>query len=336
MTEQHTTSVRPKISSPVMLALKGMAMGIAEVIPGVSGGTIAFITGIYERILLAIRDFDLVFLKLLFTGKFREIWNRVDHLFLLLLLGGMACGVVAGVFGVTHLMETYPEVLWAFFFGLIVASAWYVGRQVKEWSIAKIAAVCIGIIVAYMVTVISPVEGSTNLLYVMLSGLLAICALMLPGVSGSFVLLLLGMYTVIIGSVKDILMGAGMDKLVLISCFIVGMVVGVVSFSRVLTWMFRQYHMLTLALLSGFMIGALPKIWPWRIPVRWLGEDGSVITSGTPGEHAKILAEKQVLPGDYFGDPHTTMVIVSFILGFLLILAASYFEKPSARKGATT
>lgn len=302
-------------------------MGTAEVIPGVSGGTIAFITGIYERLLNAIKEFDVVFFKLLLTGKFKAAWNKIDTTFLILLLGGMACGIIAGVFGITHLMEKYPEILWAFFSGLIVASAWYVGKQVKGWNVQRIVALCIGIGIAYMITIIAPAEGSTNLLYVAMSGTLAICALMLPGISGSFVLLLLGMYTVVIGSVKEILMG-NFEHFVLILCFIGGIIIGLMAFARVLTWMFKHYHMTTLALLAGFMIGSLPKIWPWRVPTRWVEENGSVVTSGIPGEHARILSERPVFPGDYLnGDPHTTLVIISFLCGFFVILGAAYFEK---------
>lgn len=302
-------------------------MGTAEVIPGVSGGTIAFITGIYERLLKSIKEFDVAFFKLLLSGKFKAAWNKIDTTFLILLLGGMACGIIAGVFGITHLMETYPEILWAFFSGLIVASAWYVGKQVEGWNVQRIVALIAGIAVAFTITIVSPAEGSTNLLYVAVSGTLAICALMLPGISGSFILLLLGMYTVVIGSVKEVLSG-NFENFILILCFVGGMTIGLMAFSRVLTWMFQHYRMTTLALLSGFMIGSLPKIWPWRIPTRWMDEDGSLVTTGIPGEHARILSERPVFPGDYLnGDPHTTLVIVSFLCGFFVILVAAYFEK---------
>ena len=308
-------------------------MGIAEVIPGVSGGTIAFITGIYERLLLAIRAFDAQFFRLILTGQFRDAWRKLDTTFLVLLLMGMACGVIAGVFGITHLMEKYPEVLWAFFFGLIISSAWYVGRQVSVWNAKRVIVLCIGIAGAFAVTIISPAEGSTNLLFVTLSGLLAICALMLPGISGSFVLLLLGMYTVIIGSIKELLSGDGMDDIVLILCFVCGMIIGLMVFSRILTWMFRHYHMSTLALLSGFMIGSLSKIWPWRIPTKWIDAQGNIGTTSIPPEHARVLTEKQVFPGEYvIGDPHTAMVAVSFVAGLLVIAGALYFEK---RTGVT-
>jgi putative membrane protein len=225
-------------------------------------------------------------------------------------------------------MEKYPEPMWAFFFGLIISSAWYVGRQVKKWDLSGVVALFFGIGIAYTITVISPAEGSTNLLYVAMSGLLAICALMLPGISGSFVLLLLGMYSVIIGSLKEILTGQGMDKIILILCFICGMVIGVMSFARVLTWMFKHYHMTTLAMLSGFMLGSLQKIWPWRVPTRWIDATGTLMTSGMPDAHARILSEKPVMPADYIsGDPHTVLVVVAFILGFSLIFAANFFEK---------
>jgi putative membrane protein len=259
----------------------------------------------------------------------------VDGKFLMFLLGGMACGVVTGVFLITHLLETFPQILWAFFFGLIISSAWYVGRQVNKWTAIRIASLVIGIVVAYVVTAISPVEGSTNLLYVAASGLLAICALMLPGLSGSFVLLLLGMYTIVIGSLKELLSGQISDNILLIGCFVVGMLLGLMTFSRVLTWMFSRYRMSTLALLAGFMIGSLPRIWPWRIPTRWLNDSGEMLTSGTPGEHARILSERMVWPGQYnIGEPYTLYACFAFGAGLAVIVIAVFIEERIKRNSA--
>jgi putative membrane protein len=318
----------------ILLALKGVAMGIAEVIPGVSGGTIAFITGIYERLLEAIRSFDLRVPRLLLTWRIADLWKHVDGAFLLVLLGGMAIGVVAGIFGVSWLLEHEKEMLYAFFFGLILASAWYVGRKVPRWQPSQIAALAIGIGVAFLITQVSPAEGNLHPAYIMISGFLAVSALMLPGISGSFILLLLGMYALVLGAVKQFLSGS-LEMWWIILSFVAGMIAGLLIFSRVLTWMFRRYHDMTLALLAGFMLGSLGKIWPWRIPAAWLDANGNLITEGTPGEHARILEDQVVMPSAYtaIGEPHTVGVVICFVLGIALIAIAIIAEKHVRKTG---
>lgn len=304
----------------IKLAFKGAAMGVAEVIPGVSGGTIAFITGIYERLIEAIKSVDGEFLKMVTSGKVKSAWTHVDGPFLLVLVAGMAVGIVAGVFGVSNLMENHPEELWGFFFGLILASALYIGNQVGGWSPAKILYFALGAALAYGITIISPVEGSSNPLYVFMCGVIAISALILPGVSGSFMLLLLGIYTVVIGTVKHFLTTFDISDLVIIGAFAAGCVVGLATFSRVLSWLFKNYHNETLALLTGVMIGSLNKIWPWRIPNKWMLDDGSITTKNPMSEEVKILAEENVLPSDYtLADPNTAMVITCMVVGFVVV-----------------
>jgi len=301
------------------LALKGMLMGIAEVIPGVSGGTIAFITGIYERLINAIKSVDMAFVRHALKFKFKEGWAHIDGNFLAVLAAGMAIGIVTGVFGVTHLMENYPEELWGFFFGLIVASAIYIGRQVKGWDSIKVLILIVGIAVSYGITVISPAEGDDNLIYVFLSGVIAISALILPGISGSFILLLLGMYTIVIPSVKQVL-SFEFDALPLVIVFALGCALGLMTFSRVLSWLFQNYHERTLAFLTGIMIGSLNKIWPWRNPETWLSEAGEVIQSGRVVEDAKLLVEQNVFPANYtLDDPNTLIVILCAIAGFAIV-----------------
>lgn len=314
------------VHRPFALMLKGIAMGIAEVIPGVSGGTIAFITSIYERLLAAIKRVDIEFLKLILRGRFSDAWKMLDRIFLLWLFGGMGCGVVSGVFGVSHLMTHYPEILWAFFFGLIAASAWYIGRQVQGWNAGRILLLLLGIAIAYVITQVSPAHGNTQLWYVALSGFLAISALMLPGISGSFILLLLGMYPIVIGAVKSVLTSPGGTEIILLTCFALGMLIGVIAFSRVLTWMFRHYHASTLALLAGFMVGSLGKIWPWRIPVRWIESTGNMKTTGVMEEGARVVSEQVVLPGSYPYEPHTIAVVLALLAGVAIILLTMYFE----------
>ena len=304
----------------IKLALKGAAMGVAEVIPGVSGGTIAFITGIYERLIESIKAVDGKFLKLLFSGKVKGAWDHIDGQFLLFLVGGMAIGIVAGVLGVSNLMENHPEELWGFFFGLILASALYIGNQVGGWSASKVLYFALGAALAYGITIISPVEGSSSPLYIFVCGVIAISALILPGVSGSFMLLLLGAYTVVIGTVKHFITTFDMGDLVIIGAFAAGCVLGLATFSRVLSWLFKNYHDETLALLTGVMIGSLNKIWPWRIPTQWMLDDGTITDVLPSTDDVKILAEENVLPGDYtLTDPNTAIVVTCMIVGFIVV-----------------
>jgi len=302
-----------KWSSQLTLILKGMAMGIAEVIPGVSGGTIAFITGIYERLINTIKTIlgPEIFKSLRHDGLLGA-WKKADGLFLTMLLGGMVLGIGVGVFGVTHLLENYPELLWAFFFGLIIASALYIGRQVTKWGAVEITILVIGVAVAYFITVASPAQGSESLVMVFIAGTIAISALILPGISGSFILLLMGMYTLIIPTVKDALKTFNPDSLVILVVFALGCLLGLATFSRVLSWTFKNYHNQTLALLTGFMIGSLNKIWPWRNVLEY--------RTNSKGEEVPFI-EKSVLPSAYDGDPYVLGVIILMLVGFAAVFA---------------
>lgn len=290
-----------------------MAMGIAEVIPGVSGGTIAFITGIYERLINTIKTIlgPEIFKSLRHDGLLGA-WKKADGLFLTMLLGGMVLGIGVGVFGVTHLLENYPELLWAFFFGLIIASALYIGRQVTKWGAVEITILVIGVAVAYFITVASPAQGSESLVMVFIAGTIAISALILPGISGSFILLLMGMYTLIIPTVKDALKTFNPDSLVILVVFALGCLLGLATFSRVLSWTFKNYHNQTLALLTGFMIGSLNKIWPWRNVLEY--------RTNSKGEEVPFI-EKSVLPSAYDGDPYVLGVIILMLVGFAAVFA---------------
>lgn len=300
-------------------ALKGMAMGIAEVIPGVSGGTIAFITGIYEKLLASIKAFGPDLIKIFRREGIRGVWKSINGAFLLSLLSGMAIGIVIGVFGVTHLIENYPPIVWAFFFGLIIGSAIYVGRQVDRWNLYNVLLLVAGALFAYGLTILTPSEGSTNLLFVFICGMLAISALILPGISGSFILLILGMYTYIVSeTLKAVLETFALDKVIVMIVFALGCISGLMTISRLLSWTFKYFRTPTLAVLTGFMIGSLNKIWPWRDPVEWLRDtSGNIIMAD--GFPKKILAEKNVLPADFDGTPYTLWVIIFAIIGFALV-----------------
>jgi len=317
----------------VGLALKGVAMGIAEVIPGVSGGTIAFITGIYERLLNAIKSFDAKAIGLIFKGDFKQFWAKIDGNFLLTLFFGMATGLLSGVFVISYLIKNHIEPLWGFFFGLIIASVIYIGKQVKKWSLNNIILLIAGIALAYFLVAMHPMQGNRAYWYVFLSGVIAISALIMPGISGSFMLLILGMYTIIIPDVKTFLTTGSLDSLLLLAVFGTGMIVGLFTFARVMSWAFKYHHQNTLVILTGFMIGSLYKIWPWRIALSWLDKQNNTIQSGMESiakitsEHNKVITEKLVMPSDYtISDPRTITVIVAMIIGFAIVFAMERYQ----------
>ena len=311
------------IKSYLPIFLKGMAMGIAEIIPGVSGGTIAFITGIYERFIGALQAFDLSLLKILKTDGVKGAWEKIDGNFLVVLAGGMAVSIVLFVKIVTHLIETQPVLLWAFFFGLIAASAIYVGKQIPKWGGANIAAVLIGTVVAYYVTIASPANGNDALWMIFISGMIAICAFLLPGLSGSFVLLLMGMYGIVLGGVKNL-------DITLIAVFALGCITGILSFSKVLNWAFTNHRYVTLSLLTGFLIGSLNRVWPWQeVLSRRVNSKGEEV----------VEFAKSVLPSDfsaldatgnlpYGNDAQILPVVILMVIGFALVFV---LERLSAK-----
>ncbi len=327
-----------KEKSKIGLIFRGVAMGIAEVIPGVSGGTIAFITGIYEQLIDSIKSIGPEAYQGFREGGVRGLWTSINGDFIVWLLLGMLGGLVVGIFGVTYLMEHYPVPLWAFFFGLILASAIYMARQITKWSVSTIGAIVVGAVVAYMITMMAPSQGSTSLLYVFLSGMIAISALMLPGISGSFILLIMGMYTIIIPMIKDTIKTFNTANLVTLGVFGVGCLVGLVGFSRVLSWLFKSYKEPTFALLTGFLLGALNKIWPWRnvtdILNKETGKMEHLSTSladhldGVDPEHIKIIAEANVLPMEYNGGvPMIGMSALCFFIGLGLVYLLDRFDE---------
>ncbi len=294
------------------LATRGMAMGIAEVIPGVSGGTIAFITGIYAKLINTIKAFGPKLLPVFKKEGIKGVWEAVNGNFLVGLLTGMVAGIVVGVLGVSHLLENYPLLLWSFFFGLIISSAIYIGRQVGKWGAKEVLALILGTIVAYSITVMSPAEGNMSLWFIFIAGSIAISALILPGISGSFILLLMGVYKGIFLHVKKALTTFDPESLTVMLTFSLGCVVGLFTFSRLLSWTFKNYESITLALLTGFMIGSLNKLWPWRNVLSY--------RENSSGEKVPFL-EQSVLPGNFDGDPQVIAVLVLMVIGFISVFA---------------
>lgn len=300
-------------------ALKGVGMGMAEVVPGVSGGTIAFITGIYERLINVIKAIGPELLQSLRKDGLRGAWKTLDGAFLISLLTGMVIGIVIGVFLITYLLATYPLLVWSYFFGLIMVSAWIVGKQISGWDGQIIFLFTLGAAIAYFITVAVPASGNPELWYIFLCGSIAVSALLLPGISGSFILLLLGMYTYIIPTVKSALKTFQLNELIILTVFGTGMLVGMALFSRVISWTFKHYKDFTLAILTGFLIGSLNKIWPWQEVLSTMEKES--------GEKVVVFS-KSVLPSTFTGlennflygnDPQILGCIVMIIAGFLTV-----------------
>lgn len=240
-----------------MLSVKGMCMGAADVVPGVSGGTIAFITGIYDELINSIKSINAASLKMFFTGKWGEFWKMINGKFLLFLLAGIGISVFSLAKIITWLLVAYPVLVWSFFFGLVLASTWFVGKDVKERNWKTGLGFLLGAALAFYITVATPAETPSHFLFIFLCGAIAICAMILPGISGSFILVLLGKYIFIMEAVKTL-------DLKVIAIFGIGACVGITSFSRLLSYALSHMRNITLAVLSGFMLGSLNKVWPWK------------------------------------------------------------------------
>lgn len=241
----------------LLLVLKGMGMGAADVVPGVSGGTIAFITGIYEKLIYSLKSINAKAVQILFRDGFGPLWSRVNGNFLVAVFAGIFISIFTLASVLERLLENNPVLVWSFFFGLILASAVYIGKEIKSWDIKKVIALLAGIGAAYLITQLTPATTTEALWFVFLSGAVAICAMILPGISGAFILLLMGKYQFILGAVNEL-------NVIVLGTFAVGAVIGLLSFSHVLGWLLKHFHDVTISALAGIMIGSLFKIWPWK------------------------------------------------------------------------
>jgi len=305
----------------LFLYVKGIGMGAADVIPGVSGGTIAFITGIYEELINSIRKMDVEAIKLLKQFKFGEFWVKINGSFLITVLGGIVTSLLSLAKLMNYLLVTFPIPVWSFFFGLILISAPLILREVKIWSVSAVIAGIVGVGFAYWITIISPAETPSNLFFIFICGALAICAMILPGISGAFILLLLGKYEFMIKSLVEM-------NLAVIAVFIIGCVIGLLTFSRFLSWILTHYRYPTLALLSGFMLGSLNKVWPWKQVMSF--------RLNTTGEQVPNI-DQSIWPGQYLektgDDPQVFHAILFVALGILIVvfvekLALAFKTKP--------
>lgn len=306
-----------KSSKRPILFIKGMAMGAADVVPGVSGGTIAFITGIYEELIATIHNFNLSFFKVWKSEGFIAAWKAYNLSFLLILVSGILTSILSLAKLITWLLDTHPVLIYAFIVGLILASVYFVGKQIRRWRISTIVLLVLFTFVGYYITIVEPMSAPDSYWFLFLSGAIGIIAMILPGISGSFILLLLGSYQVVLSTVNDFresitsadweLFSNSLFKLLVL---VSGMIVGIKVFSRVLTWLFKNHHDITLAVLTGLMIGAMNKIWPWKETVStYLNSKGEEMP----------LMEKSILPGAYQGDPQVFFAIILIVTGFLSI-----------------
>jgi putative membrane protein len=294
-----------------VLLLKGMAMGAADVVPGVSGGTIAFISGIYEELLETINSINLGAMKTLKKEGVKAAWKSINGNFIVTLFLGIVISIASLAKLISYLLEAHPILIWSFFFGLVLASIVYVGKQVKSWNVGTIVSLIIGTGLAFWITILPPMANSDELWFIFVSGMIAICAMILPGISGSFILLIMGSYQTLLGAVKD-------KDLLTIGVFMAGAVVGLLSFSRVLKWMFAKYHDLTIAVLTGFLIGSLNKLWPWKI-------DKELLYTHSDGK--KDFLQENVFPPDMVGEAQVIYAVAFCILGAGLILGMELVSK---------
>jgi putative membrane protein len=316
----------------LIISFKGMAMGAADAVPGVSGGTIAFISGIYEELINTISNVNLTTLKTLKTEGVKAFWTKVNGNFLLALLIGMVISFASFMKLAKYLIEQHPVLIWSFFFGLIIASILFIGKQITKWNIATIIAVLLGAVLAYYITSLPSMASSNNPFFLFFAGAIAICAMILPGISGSFILVILGAYKTLSVAIDSL----DFKK---IAIFALGAIVGLLSFSRVLKWLFKNYHNITLAVLTGFIFGSLNKIWPWKETISVMPDATkevvpftSVSDLGTLSvyqktiqdyESYKTIIEKSISPSNYSKlnqiDDQVFTAIALMTIGFLTI-----------------
>lgn len=293
-------------------------MGAADVVPGVSGGTIAFISGIYEELIESIDGLNFGFFKVWKSSGFKKAWFIINGNFLIALLFGIALSILSLAKVIKWLLANEPILLWSFFFGLVIASVLYIGKQIKTWNISVVVTILIATCLSYLITIAEPYASPESNIYLLFCGFIAIIAMILPGVSGAFILLILGAYQTAINTVDELIQSlvttnfelfkAAFLKFLMLA---IGAVIGLKTFSKVLKWMFKNYKNLTLAVLTGFMVGSLNKIWPWK----------KVLSTriNSHGEKVPFL-EESISPFAFEGKHQLTLAIGLMVIGFLTIL----------------
>jgi len=297
-----------KFRNNLLVYLKGMAMGAADVVPGVSGGSIALITGIYEKLLESINAIDIDAFHLLRKGEFKSLYAKVNGTFLICLVLGIFTSILTLANLITYLIKTFPIPVWSFFCGLIIISALLILRDIKRWNILALLALPVGIVSAYLITGMTPVSSDNNLLIIFGSGMIAICAMILPGISGSFLLLVMGKYEYILNALVE-------RNVLVLGVFALGCIVGILASSRVISWLLKHYHAITISLLSGFMLGSINKLWPWKNVLSY--------RLSSSGQQEPFLTEN-ILPNHYMAltgeEPYFLGAIFSFFIGIILVI----------------
>ncbi len=298
--------------------LKGFGVGAANVIPGVSGGTVALITGIFERLVEAIKSFDLKAIKLLFKGEFKTFAEHTDLLFLLSVFGGAVISIFSLAKLLGWLFISYPVYIWAFFFGLILASVYYVGKTISQFKLSVILTFIIGTAIAVYISLLDPAPENASVWYLVLCGVVAIVSMILPGLSGSFVLILMGNYQLIM---IDAVSTLNLSVLIPVA---IGAGIGLPAFSHVLSWIFKKFKNQTLSLLAGFILGSLGILWPWKKPIFLTDKNGIEIVkaSGKP----IIKTYERFIPSEI-----NTEVMLAFLLLILGILSVWLLEKVASK-----
>ena len=302
----------------IFLVLKGIAMGAANVIPGVSGGTMALITGIFERLIDAIKSFNLNAIKLLISFKIKEFAKYTDLYFLIAVFGGIAVAIITLAKLFDYLFTNYPVYIWAYFFGLVLASVYFVGKTVSSWKTSVVITFIIGTAIAIIISVMNPATENSGILYLMLCGVVAMCSMILPGLSGSFVLILMGNYQlVMIDAVND-------RNLAILIPVGVGAIVGLLAFSHILSWVFKRYRDQTISLLTGFILGSLSVLWPWQKLVYMKDIVGEIILK--KGEPI-VMKYERILP-----EAFSSEVIYAILFAIAGIISIWAIEKAAETK----
>ncbi len=300
------------IKEYIAVGFKGLAMGAADVVPGVSGGTIAFISGIYEELVASISNINFSLLKTLQKEGFKVAWKQLNGSFLAALFIGVLISILSLAKTIKYLLENEPILLWSFFFGLVMASIIFIGRQVEKWNYKLLLLAVFGASFGYTITIVSSTSiTEINYLFLVFAGAIASCAMILPGISGSYILLLMGVYPIVMTAITN-------RDVKIISAIGVGVVLGLLFFSKLLKWLFSKYKNEMLVVLTGIMFGSLNKVWPWKITVTtYLNSHGET----------KPLLEQSISPFSFDGDPQLMLSILLALTGFFIIIAMERVAK---------
>ena len=322
----------------LVIGVKGACMGGADVIPGVSGGTIAFIMGIYDEFVGSIAKLDGTAVQLLLKGKLREFWKYINGSFLLAVLAGIGVSVVSLAGLMQMLLRDFPIQTWAFFFGLIVASSIFILRGISGWKVKDALFLVAGCILGVVVCTLSPTQTPDALWFIFLSGAIAICAMILPGISGSFILLILGKYEYIMSCITGVVSGQDvLSNILILAVFLIGAAVGIVSFSKFLHWLLARWHKETLIVLAGFIIGSLVKVWPWSNTAAIVSSQfPEVAALGEAAEHGTLAAQEAfdaaVAANAPMIDMQIGLAVMFALIGFFLVTGVEVAGKLLAKK----